>query len=801
MSQINYAPGLSLGLVELRRMFDFLDKDGFRKSLLQNTSSFGLIKGINNGFLNGKISEDISSSSNGLRKVIISPLTAIDSLGRCIQTKKNTSISIPVNNQWYWLQIKHSYSNIEEGSFSIDIDGNLTASGVDLTTIFKGGSDTPTKLSFPNSTVNIQEYEVIEVLGSNNAILSGDFVAEVDINIAIVGSFVSNQVPTSYKYPFQFDNATITLIPESNVNAVPAHIENQEFFLARVRSTETKLIIQDKRSLFIYKTKADNTITPTLISNIREISLLGVEHIKFESTNNLQINSNNTIRLGWGLRSNDWNVSLETNTLNITSIIAGGKFKTIQDFSLINISGWKVIAPNGEIYSAINSVVSGGVLHIALDTFDASSISIDTGYLSNEGIFTIIPNINSISFRFKRSYLKDGINIFADEIVSNYIADVGYVDISIPVIEDKTYYSIEYKQHYLIGSSPWELIPSDTEVGYFQEKSFDGYGKRVLIPTTKTYTATSLLGFIEFNINTDSYSNFKKDLNKNKYGVDYASFSGSNDILKLIPGQDSVFQIFSQSNSLSSSSSIIYIDLSTLSILNGSFFTLQFYNNIVIGDKIVNIGYNFGSSISNRLVGATVLKQISSRDIAQSKNIDGGIRFDCFYDGVNWVISQNYEVGKKGEVVLFHGNSGLNIGEDGLWDCFDYGSGLGKAFGWIGYALCDGRSNTPDLRGRFVVGYDVELQGSTDYNTIGHTGGEAFHTLSVPEMPSEAYSVALNIGNRGTDTSGDSMQHLSVVPKNPTNGTKTYPIDSGGQNKPHENRPPYIVLAYAKRIY
>ncbi|MCQ5065755.1 phage tail protein, partial [Alistipes putredinis] len=42
----------------------------------------------------------------------------------------------------------------------------------------------------------------------------------------------------------------------------------------------------------------------------------------------------------------------------------------------------------------------------------------------------------------------------------------------------------------------------------------------------------------------------------------------------------------------------------------------------------------------------------------------------------------------------------------------------------------------PDLRGRFVVGYNVS---DADYGSYGKGGGEKKHTLTVDEMPSHAH--------------------------------------------------------------
>ena len=41
-----------------------------------------------------------------------------------------------------------------------------------------------------------------------------------------------------------------------------------------------------------------------------------------------------------------------------------------------------------------------------------------------------------------------------------------------------------------------------------------------------------------------------------------------------------------------------------------------------------------------------------------------------------------------------------------------------------GWALCNGQNKTPDLRGKFIVGYDDSTEGvAMEYNVIGKTGG------------------------------------------------------------------------------
>jgi microcystin-dependent protein len=101
-----------------------------------------------------------------------------------------------------------------------------------------------------------------------------------------------------------------------------------------------------------------------------------------------------------------------------------------------------------------------------------------------------------------------------------------------------------------------------------------------------------------------------------------------------------------------------------------------------------------------------------------------------------------------------------------------------------GWALCDGLQGRPNLMGRFVVGYN---QNDDDYNAIGKTGGSKQVTLSTGQMPEHVH--------------GGVPQKMADIDRGSGN-TSLFSLDnygqteSSGQGQPHENRPPYYVLAY-----
>lgn len=94
-------------------------------------------------------------------------------------------------------------------------------------------------------------------------------------------------------------------------------------------------------------------------------------------------------------------------------------------------------------------------------------------------------------------------------------------------------------------------------------------------------------------------------------------------------------------------------------------------------------------------------------------------------------------------------------------------------------------------QGRIPIGLD---DSDTDFNTIGKTGGEKEVTLSINHIPPHNHTVRANIQNAsGNDilVIKNNAYYSSAVEMN-TSAT------GGGQA--HNNMPPYIVMAFWKRV-
>ena len=109
-----------------------------------------------------------------------------------------------------------------------------------------------------------------------------------------------------------------------------------------------------------------------------------------------------------------------------------------------------------------------------------------------------------------------------------------------------------------------------------------------------------------------------------------------------------------------------------------------------------------------------------------------------------------------------------------------------------GWVICDGNNQTPDLRGRFILGADpTNVRGSTIVKIPNISGGEENVILYEHQIPPHTHSeYYTQIGNTGINAGngGRSVANTHLFAQQPTGTT------GGGQS--HNNMPPYWVLIY-----
>lgn len=94
--------------------------------------------------------------------------------------------------------------------------------------------------------------------------------------------------------------------------------------------------------------------------------------------------------------------------------------------------------------------------------------------------------------------------------------------------------------------------------------------------------------------------------------------------------------------------------------------------------------------------------------------------------------------------------------------------------------------NLPDLQSRF-------LYGKSPATSVGDTGGEETHTLTVPELPAHSHAFTPEVSSDSTPVS---LTRLTAGNAGQTFGDGTYATDTAGQDVPHSIMPPHMRVVW-----
>lgn len=176
---------------------------------------------------------------------------------------------------------------------------------------------------------------------------------------------------------------------------------------------------------------------------------------------------------------------------------------------------------------------------------------------------------------------------------------------------------------------------------------------------------------------------------------------------------------------------------------------------------------------------------------------DQGIQGDAGTDGINGIsiISTVINPANSQELLITYSDNSINTvaypnpspaGIISMWS---------GAIGSIptGWALCDGTNNTPDLSGKFIVGFDPSgLLDSGDYAAVGNTGGASSVALTTTQMPSHSHQIYTTEGGATTGANEDALNVNTINQSD----IAIESVTPSGAGLAHENRPSFYTLAY-----
>lgn len=635
MSNFKFSPNLFIEKIELDRFYKFIDKDGFRNFLIQNSDTFGLIRKENEQFLNGLIQEDIGLT------IKINPITAIDSDGQVISNSAVSQFSVTADNNWYWVKIAYQTNIEEKGVFSIDGNGNLvcTSNDAELKTILRGQPNYPSRIAFTNATNNILEYDVLEVINDQNAVLQGSFISESNLKLSVIGTFTPGYVPlTNEKNIFQYDSCLISLVL-SNTITPPAHINGKEFIIGRVKNNGTLIKIEDKRN------ELWTVDSNYFLHNIEKTSnpLIGIEQITYDDP--LSPKVQNIIQVAWAFTAISYSINLKLNTITINAG-SGGIFKSNNFNTLFNtgdFDNWRLYVSSGKYFKIKSSALISSNIELSLE-----NLSSDEFFSDIDSIVPIVQNLiitpdaEEIEIICTPDSLSDN-NIVDKKVI--FLINESYGKIPLNVYDSTgTLYNVKYRYKHIKDYSPTYILPDDT-VGLYNESQFDSKGNLINVPVRTPYFSDPDSGYIPLQLNPDAYSIFENRIDLGDLlGVQQSLLSNSIPLVNLTVGGQRQYQYFSDGdNSVSNDELILasdlFINLSNtnvngISCRNGNYFLLHFKQKVVLN------GFNL-RIVSNYINPTTYieLKSFTPGDEHFLATSEQGIFIRAEFDGSNWILN------------------------------------------------------------------------------------------------------------------------------------------------------------------
>lgn len=325
MSKLKISDNLFLEVAELNRLVKFLNDDGYKRLIKPLITNYGIVSNEDNSYF-----KPIAESSNSVR---IKAGLAFDSNLDAIVMKEDTILSVPNTGTKRWIVLSRKVSSAEEGIVSIAVDGTLTGTGTRFKEVLRGQPNFPTKVRF-NSQLNDGEYEVVNVIQNDSAILSGSFQAESGLKYSVIGTFTPGfQVPDDRKEIYEYDSYNLRIVDSD----VRPELKFDTFIIGCVYYEDGTIKILDERIYCMFNQRYEqrtNNAGESPITSLLQVSAIG-SAVKSETIE---------LIIEHGYTITDYNISIGSN-VNIFQIISGkcNFYDEIIDIPDNVFNGWLLI--------------------------------------------------------------------------------------------------------------------------------------------------------------------------------------------------------------------------------------------------------------------------------------------------------------------------------------------------------------------------------------------------------------------------------------------------------------------------
>ena len=795
MSYLKYSSNLFLGKQELERWWEFTVDEGYKGVFQKAIKKYGFLKIANQSFEDLKVVPGTQTD-----RVTIQPGTILDSNVDLITVREQLEdyFTIPNDGNTYYIVASYNTSNDEEGLVYVDNVGRITGVGTEFTKVLRGGPYHASVIEFSDAALNVGEFLVAEVVSDTFARLNipSTTTIENDLKYRVVGTFSPGIAPPNDdKYPFNYNSYRIEL---TSAKPNSSQLGNTHFVLASVVNNLGNVEIVDERKDFSLELAQS-----TAVVDLSNHPFLGVE--KATPTGEYSDLGGSFVNIGWGFRSSqgNWVYNAATNTVSINAG-QGGIWNTIGGITNNLLDGWRIYFDNGRH----TNIITTSNLHSQI------SFKVEDTSIAVDGDIVIAPPADFVLLRLSKqtTSVSDQQVLNQTFLFPNFL---GTGKIFVPYVDDLVvsgfgeFTTVDAK--FISGSSGQGTEYFRINNGSFlSEFNFDNNG----VQTSNSFFTIVSNGGFRLNENNDAYFLSKAWLNKtNRFTAIQQWNEGAT-----IDNATGVVDIKNDGNSFNvqivnpeirgiqgqENGTMIYLIPDTNVVLNPSgltgsepsdgFLPVATPNNLSVG---VNAGEVVGFIQSNGTWKLVVVP--ASQQLPTSSPPIGAI--------MDWTGS-------------FAGN-------------FD-ASGKGVSTQLLGWALANGANGTVDARGRFIVmaidnvpdansnplhaEVDPTIAGNPNY-TLGFTGGEAQHTITLNEIPQHDHDFndpghthidgnfdrILQVTGQNTVDGVDNtpsppepdVVNSAVLPNSSTNIT----FNAQGGSQPHNNLPPYLVLAKIQRIF